>query len=76
MLKIYKLLLVEGMNNAEVGLLYPNVSSKQKRCDRFISTFEKAVNGKILGSEEDGNSATWRIPNEEKNMKKLEGIYL
>ena len=73
MLKIYKLLLVEGMNNADAGLIYPTLPSKQRRYDRFITTFEKEVNGKILGTEEIGNSATWRIPYEEKHGEKVVG---
>ena len=73
MLKIYKLLLVEGMNNADAGLIYPTINSKRERYKRFITQFEKAVNGQILGTEEIGNSATWRIPYEEKQGKKVVG---
>ena len=62
MLKIYKLLLVEWMDNAKAGLIYPTLPSKRRRYDRFITTFEKGVKGKILGTEEVGNSATWIIP--------------
>ena len=58
MLKIYKLLLIEGMNNADAGLIYPTIKSKQERYDRLITKFERAVNRQILGTEEIGNSAT------------------
>lgn len=76
MLKICKLLLLEGMNNAEVGLICPTVLSKRRRHNRFISTFEKAVNGKILGTKEDGNSATWKIPYERKHKTSGRGCIL
>ena len=67
------MLVVEGLSNAQASLLYPNLNAETKRREKYIATFEKIVNGKILGSAENGNSATWRIPIEDKKGKKVVG---
>jgi hypothetical protein len=63
-LKLLTMLLIEGLDGAISGDIYPGVKSEQKRIDRFLEEIEKIVNESILGDPE--HRAHWYLPYDQK----------
>jgi hypothetical protein len=76
LLKIFRMLAIEGLSNATQGITYNDIGGRrdsvEKRRNEFISSFESIMNNKILGTEEVGNQAHWQLPLEEKKNTRKE----
>lgn len=61
-IKMFEMVLSEGLSNAQGGLIYLNGDNDTitKQQETYISEIEKHMNEKVLGSE--GNIAQYRLP--------------
>jgi hypothetical protein len=51
--------LIEGLENAKLGRLFPEVRSEGKRLEMYMELVENTVNTSIMGS--DDNPGQWSV---------------
>jgi hypothetical protein len=59
-IKIFTMVLIEGLSNAKKKLLYMDTSAEGTRVSRFISDIESLINTTIIGTEDD--PCQWMCP--------------
>ena len=70
-IKLFTMILIEGLSNARKGLIYTDLRAEGLRLEHFFERVELLVNSKILG--DDDNVSEWICPRSE-NRKEVGAI--